>query len=535
MRRTALIFVILMGFITANGFCGGRKEPITVSGNNNGYSELQVKINALQKEIDDLKKENASYKNDSYTPAPPQSVPTVQQEVTTETRPVPITREIINAVKLHGESLNDLGYYLSVPLVLVSNKQNSDGRIDNGGKFIINEKSTSTEVTIATDDKGKLENNPADKDIFDISFPGKDVILSFEGNTQKNSFDLVSAKDADNNNYRLLAANNELLPYLCIYFDHITDPDDLVTVSSIPAIKVDALQNELSVTKNVNTRLENEIEVYITENAQLESKLKAAEIQSANVERELSNEKARLEQMSKRLNDSIDSLQKDLAAERAKTNQLESELTDFRLQNNTLEAKLTDADSHIVELERILNVPPRPPVERNNVKNIEGKGFLEKADIVSYIRSKNAAVSSREIEVIIDTYIREAQRENINHDIAIAQMCYATDNLKNQQRLSAHNYAGFDAVNGVPVRYANMGEGVRAHIQHLKGYASRQRPQGDIVDKRYQILIDKHIQGTVKTLDALFENWAPGFSRSYGNVINNILDDLYRFSDRRSL
>ena len=531
MKRAGLILVLLMGIVIVNGFCGAKKEPVTVPSNNATTSEtreLQNRIDAMQREIVDLRTENEQYKSDLDNAALYYFEPVVQQGVSAETRPVPITREIINTVRQHGESLQNLGYYLSVPLVLVSNKQNSDARIDNGGKFVLNEKSTSTEVTITTDDKGKLENAPGDNDTFNVSFPKKNVTLTFEGNTQKNSFILVSAKDADNNNYRLMTANNEALPYLCIYFDHFTDPDDAVTVSSIPAAKIDALQIELSVAKNANAKLENELDVYITENAQLESKLKAAEIQNANAERELSNEKARLEQMSKRLNDSIDGLQKDLAAEREKTTRMEGEITDFRLQNSTLDAKLTDANSHIVELERMLNVPPRPPAERSNVKNIEGPGALEKANIVSYIMTKNSAISSREVETIIDTYIREAQRENINHDIAIAQMCYATSHLMNQQRLSAHNYAGFDAVNGVPVRYANMGEGVRAHIQHLKGYASRQRPQGEIVDKRYQILIDNRIQGTVKTIDALFDKWAPGYSRSYGNVINNILDDLYR-------
>jgi len=533
MKRTWLIFVILMGFITATGFCGGKKE--TVYTNDAEIKELQGRIDAMQREIVALKNENERFRSDLNNPVLLLPEPDMQQLLSAEARPVQITKEIINTIKQHGENLSNLGYYLSVPLVLVSNKQNSDGRIDNGGKFILNEKSASKEVAITTDDKGKLENDPGEENVFNVSFPNKDVTLTFEGNAQKNSFDLVSAKDADSNNYRLLATNNETLPYLCIYFDHITDPDDFVTVSSIPAARVDAIQNDLLSVKNANSKLENELDVYIAENAQLESKLKAAEIQNANVERELSNEKARLEQMSKKLNDSIENLQKDLAAEREKTNRMEGELADFRLQNNTLDAKLSTANSQLIELERMLNVPSRPPIERLNVKNIEGHGSLEKTNIVSYIRSKNATVSTREIEVIIDTYIREAQRENINHDIAIAQMCYATDYLKNQQRISVHNYAGFDAINGVPVRYANMGEGVRAHIQHLKGYTSRQKPQGDIVDKRYQILIDKRIQGTVKTLDALFENWAPGYSRSYGNVINNILDDLYRLSDGRGL
>jgi hypothetical protein len=173
-------------------------------------------------------------------------------------------------------------------------------------------------------------------------------------------------------------------------------------------------------------------------------------------------------------------------------------------------------------------LPPSFPWEMTNARNIsiEGTGWLTRNDIVRYIKGYNPN-PPQYMESLIDTYIWEADREGINHDIAVAQMCYATNYLKERQLINVYNYAGFSAVNRVPVTYRNMNDGIRAHIQHLKGYASHQLPKGNIIDQRYQILVTEGIQGTVKTLDALFVRWSPTNYQQYGNGIVNILKELY--------
>ena len=170
--------------------------------------------------------------------------------------------------------------------------------------------------------------------------------------------------------------------------------------------------------------------------------------------------------------------------------------------------------------------PPSPPMEIINARNvsIEGTGSLDRNDIVRYIKEYNPN-PPQNVDALIKAYIDEAKVESINWDIAIAQMCYATNYLKDRQLLNTHNYAGFAAINRVPVSYRSMNDGVRAHIQHLKGYATHVLPKGNIVDQRYYILGD--ILGTVKTLDALFKTWAPANYQNYGNRINGILRGLY--------
>jgi hypothetical protein len=152
---------------------------------------------------------------------------------------------------------------------------------------------------------------------------------------------------------------------------------------------------------------------------------------------------------------------------------------------------------------------------------------VTKTGIIKYVKNQNSGVNSATLSKLIDTYISEAEIEGINLDIAIAQMLHATNYLRN--RMTTHNYAGL-STNGVrwdgkfPQHLSDgMTEGVRAHIQHLKGYVSAQRPV-PCVDPRYDLLAEKGFWGQVKTFDELFKAWSQ--NPAYGNEINRILKGL---------
>jgi hypothetical protein len=168
------------------------------------------------------------------------------------------------------------------------------------------------------------------------------------------------------------------------------------------------------------------------------------------------------------------------------------------------------------------NEVQRIPIRRGNVLLEDGR--LKRENIVAFIFSRNPAMPRHRIESIVSTYIWEAQSEQINHDIAIAQMCYATNFLKIEKSLNTHNYAGF-----LNSRFVDMPTGVRAHIQHLKGYVSFEEPKRKNVDPRYDILKREGILGTVTTLEGLYATWAPQ-SYDYGERIDRILYDLNQFS-----
>ena len=490
----------------------------------------------------------------SIIPPPP---PNVNKE-----RLVPITKEIIDLIEKEGLKLEDLHYYLSAPLQLVTNKLNSRPEITTEGRLSISETNDSGGQTLSNDidngDWGKLIQNTGiqktktsdgkeEIESFEISFivEGRGIPMKFTRNNEKNRFDLYSAKYTDNSgtaDYRLLPDYNNELPYLCIYSDHTTD-NATVTLSNISTGQIKDLEDSLKDAKAELEQLEKERNTEVTalkegRDTEIARLTKERENEVARLTKERDDANASHEQKIKQLEDMIKDLKNNIDDERGigetvklELTKLRLELTDLQMSNDNLSRALLSAESYISDLENLYRTTPRStdwflPERATNVKTIEGRGSVEKSNIVDYIRSKNSSVSARDVENLIDTYIREAQRENINYDIAIAQMCYATDYLKNRELTNAFNYADFAPVNRVAIRYSSMNEGVRAHIQHLKGYASRERPQG-LVDKRYQILADERILGTAKTLDALYERWAPSNSSGYGEKINKILEELY--------
>jgi len=166
---------------------------------------------------------------------------------------------------------------------------------------------------------------------------------------------------------------------------------------------------------------------------------------------------------------------------------------------------------------------------------IMGNGNFKSSAIVSYIMSKKPSMPRQEITVLVNEYISEAKAEGINHDLAIAQMCYATGFLTNRPLMNTHNYAGLNTDLGISVkhgrRHLNMQEGVWAHIQHLKGYASTECPNREIVNRRYALLVRRGIPGTVKTLEGLAAIWSP-YNPRYECEIVKIIRELRLYSGR---
>jgi len=162
---------------------------------------------------------------------------------------------------------------------------------------------------------------------------------------------------------------------------------------------------------------------------------------------------------------------------------------------------------------------------RNNL--LEGRGSLDKSKITAYVKSKNPSVNESFLDSLISAYIQEAAYENINHDIAIAQMLYATSFLSGGKFVSSNNFGGLSelpAWNGV---FSNMTEGVRAHIQHIKGYASPTMNNRQIVDPRYYLLVNLGYLGTAKSVDQLCDRWTTASDGFYKTQIKTILDGLY--------
>jgi hypothetical protein len=156
-------------------------------------------------------------------------------------------------------------------------------------------------------------------------------------------------------------------------------------------------------------------------------------------------------------------------------------------------------------------------------RKIMGSGSISSARVIEYVRTKKN-LTSRDI-AIIEKYFEEAYIEGVNVDIAIAQMLYWTNNLRNNQRVASNNYGGLSPLpqNNFYGSFTSMTIGVRAHIQHLKGYANV-RPNQKLVDPRYSLAVERGFTGI--TFDQVYRSWSA--NSRYGQEIDNILRDLYR-------
>jgi len=166
-------------------------------------------------------------------------------------------------------------------------------------------------------------------------------------------------------------------------------------------------------------------------------------------------------------------------------------------------------------------------------RNIISSGIVNTEGVIRYVRSRtrNSIYTETEIRNIINTYIREAAREGVNHDFAIAQMLHVTDFFREEKIKNSNNYAG---LNKEGTRwsgnFSNMERGVKAHIQHLRIYsqASLRNPQ-ELVNPRHELIVNRD---RIETFDQLYYRWSPHYSERYARDINAILEGLYSCSER---
>jgi len=174
--------------------------------------------------------------------------------------------------------------------------------------------------------------------------------------------------------------------------------------------------------------------------------------------------------------------------------------------------------------------PPQPPVETVNChEKIEGRGTMTPAAVVQFIMERNNTYPRNFLEELIGTYFKEAGKLDINPDIAIAQMCYVTNFLRNEKAISIHNYAGFSTMPASGC-FRSMEEGIQAHIQHLKGYANEKYKPSNIVDPRWEYI--SNFRGTADNIDRLAKIWSPN-NIYYADEIVNIINVMRSYNQGR--
>ena len=168
--------------------------------------------------------------------------------------------------------------------------------------------------------------------------------------------------------------------------------------------------------------------------------------------------------------------------------------------------------------------PVRPPIP----ENIIGKGQILPENLAIFLLNTNPTAGRQFVEDLALIYVEEADAEGVNHDTAFAQMCLETGFLGFGGLVTPdmNNFCGLGAIgpgqNGEVFPSPRIG--VRAHIQHLKAYATEEPLKQDLVDPRYRYV--KY--GSSPTINGLAGTWAADLS--YAGKIKDILERIYRFA-----
>ena len=129
---------------------------------------------------------------------------------------------------------------------------------------------------------------------------------------------------------------------------------------------------------------------------------------------------------------------------------------------------------------------------------------------------------------LVSYYYEEGSRTGIRPDIAFAQALKETGYFRYGGTVipAQNNYCGLGTTSATVqgAYFATPRLGVKAHIQHLRAYASVEPPQDNIVDPRYELVRRSYGSNTLTQWKDLNGRWAvPGVG--YGQ---SILEDYYQ-------
>ncbi|MBF2074874.1 MAG: glucosaminidase domain-containing protein [Synechococcales cyanobacterium C42_A2020_086] len=177
-----------------------------------------------------------------------------------------------------------------------------------------------------------------------------------------------------------------------------------------------------------------------------------------------------------------------------------------------------DKDSHSVMLRSAPLGYPGP------IDWIMGRGTSSEVQLMMFLKSHHpdSLIAFAELPRL---YREEAAIEGVNYDIAFAQMCVETDFLRfgGQIRPEQNNFASLGGVGDQPegASFRDARIGVRAHIQHLKAYASTEPLVQESVDPRFRLLR----RGVAPQVDQLSGRWSADLH--YGQRIKAVTRLLY--------
>jgi hypothetical protein len=175
-----------------------------------------------------------------------------------------------------------------------------------------------------------------------------------------------------------------------------------------------------------------------------------------------------------------------------------------------------------------VQTPPERPEVPPVPEHILGQGRVPREKLALFLENINPQAEKDFVADLTQYYLEEADTEGVNHDIAFAQMCLETGFLRYGGLVTPdmNNFCGLGAIgpgqNGE--RFPEPRIGVRAHIQHLKAYATDEPLKQALVDPRYRWVR----YGSAPTIRGLAGAWAA--DKAYAEKIAGILEKLYQFT-----
>jgi hypothetical protein len=188
-----------------------------------------------------------------------------------------------------------------------------------------------------------------------------------------------------------------------------------------------------------------------------------------------------------------------------------------RLELPELPAQRTQPERMVPEEDGDVNISINRP--------LLGRGQTDAEKLADFLLTVNGNADPDYVRELSLFYVEEAAAEGIDHDVAFAQMCLETGFLRYGGLVTddMNNFCGLGAMgpDRPGERFPTPQIGVRAQIQHLKGYATEEPPTQELVDPRY-----KYVRyGSAPTIKGLAGTWA--VDRNYAQKITAILNRLY--------
>ncbi len=165
----------------------------------------------------------------------------------------------------------------------------------------------------------------------------------------------------------------------------------------------------------------------------------------------------------------------------------------------------------------VLNICP------GSIDVIMSHGSTTETQLAIFLRNENDKALDR-FPDLPKLYRQEGTIEGVDYDIAFCQMCVETDFLRFPGLIKPvqNNFAGLADGAGNLASFESARIGVRAHIQHLKAYASTEPLAREKVDPRFDFVK----RGVAPLVGQLSNLWAA--DPLYGQKIMARLESLYK-------